>query len=166
MYAWYPKVLASVKRSAQRLGMDLALRGQTTHGHELVEYVRKDVLGQAGAGFTSAHGGEATQAEVDAVMGCLHGAQVPGQSLADRCKAVIADVVSKRALLAWSTAGHSAVDVNVYATGQGSEAFAGNHENTDVRGKEGVEREGVNIDVFLFLFLALARSSPCQVPQH
>ncbi|KNE69801.1 hypothetical protein AMAG_14339 [Allomyces macrogynus ATCC 38327] len=41
-------------------------------------------------------------------------------------------VVSTRAELGWATHGHSAVDVNLYAHGQGVDALRGNVENTDV----------------------------------
>lgn len=44
-----------------------------------------------------------------------------------------ADMVSRRAQIGWSTHGHSAVDVNIYAYPlQGSEILRGNHENTEV----------------------------------
>ena len=44
-----------------------------------------------------------------------------------------ADMVSKRAQTGWSTHGHSAVDVNIYAYPlQGSEDLRGNHENIEV----------------------------------
>jgi alkaline phosphatase len=44
----------------------------------------------------------------------------------------IGEITSKRANLGWSTYGHSAVDVNLYAHGLNSEELAGNHENTEV----------------------------------
>lgn len=39
-------------------------------------------------------------------------------------------VISKAAGIGWSSTGHTAVDVNVYAYGPGAEAFQGNHDNT------------------------------------
>jgi alkaline phosphatase len=42
-------------------------------------------------------------------------------------------VISRRAQVGWSTHGHSAVDVNIYAySPKGSEALHGNHENTEI----------------------------------
>ncbi|KAL7748472.1 vacuolar alkaline phosphatase [Sorochytrium milnesiophthora] len=41
-------------------------------------------------------------------------------------------MVSKRAQLGWSTHGHSAVDINLYAFGRDAEKLRGNHENTEV----------------------------------
>ena len=41
-------------------------------------------------------------------------------------------MVSNRALLGWSTHGHSAIDVGLYAYGAGAERLKGNRENTDI----------------------------------
>lgn len=44
-----------------------------------------------------------------------------------------ADMISRRAQIGWSTHGHSAVDVNIYAyPAEGSETVRGNHENIEV----------------------------------
>ncbi|KAG0768777.1 hypothetical protein G6F62_003516 [Rhizopus arrhizus] len=45
---------------------------------------------------------------------------------------LFADMVSRRALIGWSTHGHTAVDVNLYAKGDGTEVLRGSHENTDI----------------------------------
>ncbi|CAB5396290.1 unnamed protein product [Rhizophagus irregularis] len=44
----------------------------------------------------------------------------------------LANITNFRAQLGWATHGHSSVDVNLYAYGQGSDALRGNHENTDI----------------------------------
>jgi len=44
----------------------------------------------------------------------------------------LAEAVSRRARLGWSTGGHTAVDVLVHALGPGSHRFAGHRDNTDV----------------------------------
>jgi alkaline phosphatase len=44
----------------------------------------------------------------------------------------VGQIVSKRANLGWSTHGHSAVDVNLYAYGTNAHRLQGNHENTDI----------------------------------
>jgi alkaline phosphatase len=44
---------------------------------------------------------------------------------------ILADMVSRRAQIGWSTHGHSAVDVNIYGSA-GSDALRGNHENTEI----------------------------------
>jgi len=43
---------------------------------------------------------------------------------------VLANAVNQRALLGWTSGGHTAVDVNLYAFGPGREHLIGNHENT------------------------------------
>ena len=44
----------------------------------------------------------------------------------------LADMISKRARIGWTTGGHTAVDVNVYAFGPGSDLFRGHHDNTRI----------------------------------
>jgi alkaline phosphatase len=43
----------------------------------------------------------------------------------------LADMISRRAEIGWSTHGHSSVDVNIYST-SGAEALRGNRENTEI----------------------------------
>ncbi|MEX1054641.1 MAG: alkaline phosphatase, partial [Rhodothermales bacterium] len=45
---------------------------------------------------------------------------------------VVGEIVSRRALIGWTTGGHTAVDVNLYAFGPGSHLFTGNIENDRV----------------------------------
>lgn len=40
--------------------------------------------------------------------------------------------ISRRAQVGWSTAGHSGVDVNLYAYGYNATGLAGNRENTEI----------------------------------
>ncbi|GBB94341.1 hypothetical protein RclHR1_23380003 [Rhizophagus clarus] len=44
----------------------------------------------------------------------------------------LVNITNFKAQLGWATHGHSAVDVNLYAYGQGSDVLRGNHENTDI----------------------------------
>lgn len=53
-------------------------------------------------------------------------------------------VVSDHAGLGWSTHGHSAVDVNLYSFGVGSEELRGNHENIEIGD---VIRSRLNLDL-------------------
>ncbi len=43
-----------------------------------------------------------------------------------------AEVISRRALVGWTSGGHTAVDVNLYAFGPGRDRFVGHHDNTAV----------------------------------
>ena len=46
---------------------------------------------------------------------------------------ILADIISRRAQVGWSTHGHSAVDVNIYASSKKvARKLIGNHENTEV----------------------------------
>ncbi|KAL7416904.1 alkaline phosphatase [Mrakia frigida] len=44
----------------------------------------------------------------------------------------IAQSLSRRSMVKWTTLGHSSVDVNLIAYGKGSEVLAGNHENVEL----------------------------------
>jgi alkaline phosphatase len=44
----------------------------------------------------------------------------------------MADMMSRRARIGWTTGGHTAVDVPVFAFGPGSRRFAGNLDNTEI----------------------------------
>ena len=44
----------------------------------------------------------------------------------------IAEAISRRSWLGWTTGGHTAVDVNLYAFGPGRDRFVGHHDNTAV----------------------------------
>lgn len=46
--------------------------------------------------------------------------------------ALLTELVARRAVVGWTTNGHTAVDVNLYAYGPGANRFAGNHDNTYV----------------------------------
>lgn len=116
-YAWYPSVLVNASHSAEHLAGRLADHVAEVGGandsalkHFIVDSLLRDGLGVE----------DASAEEV--------------QRLVDRHDDgayTLADIVSRRAELGWTTHGHSAVDVNIY----GSEAaapLAGNHENTDI----------------------------------
>lgn len=45
---------------------------------------------------------------------------------------LIAEIISKRAVLGWTTGGHTAVDINLYAYGPGRDHFIGHHDNTAI----------------------------------
>lgn len=49
-----------------------------------------------------------------------------------RARIAMGDIVSKRANINWSAWGHTAVDVNVYAYGPGSDRFVGHRANDEV----------------------------------
>jgi alkaline phosphatase len=50
-------------------------------------------------------------------------------------ESVLKSILDKRSNTGWTTSGHTGVDVEVYAFGAGSQAFAGNLNNTDIAKK-------------------------------
>ena len=56
---------------------------------------------------------------------------VPGVNL-DGIRRVISDIAARRAEIGFSTSGHTAIDINVYAYGTDAHFLAGNHDNTHI----------------------------------
>ncbi|MDG3398424.1 alkaline phosphatase, partial [Vibrio parahaemolyticus] len=55
----------------------------------------------------------------------------PAKALYQAVKSIIND----QSLTGWTTKGHTAVDVQVFAYGKGSQAFVGSQNNTDIANK-------------------------------
>jgi alkaline phosphatase len=107
VYAWEPEVLARVQHSNEYMGRQL-LRGDSL----------EDVI-RGGTGLEDITGDETA---------ALEGA-FDGTNSAPVFR-LVTEMVSSRAVLGWTTTGHTAVDVNLYAYGPGSDHFRGNHDNT------------------------------------
>lgn len=138
-YAYYPERLIPVQQSAASLSAHLiAFARQPTppNDDELEQFVRQETLGESGAGFLTQNGGQPSDEEIKAVLNCIP--QTPSASTpppintADICRAVIADLISKRVEVGWSTSGHTGVDVPVHASGPAKDVkeLSGNIENT------------------------------------
>lgn len=129
VYNWYPAALAKANASAEHLS-SLLQRHIAEEKPSTTEALRDWIntrLVIAGLGIS-----DALPAELDAL------AAEP-----EHASRMLAGMVSARARVGWSTRGHSAVDVNVYAhavtgaaVGSESEAVGlmdgGNMENTDI----------------------------------
>lgn len=121
-------MLSNATHSAEYLGFklfDKADAGQST-SEDIEKYVRNTLV-KDGLGITDA--------EDDEIRAILDAPLVASP--------LLANMVSKRAQIGWSTHGHTGVDVNIYGS-KGSEKLIGNHENTDV-GK--FLREYLDVDV-------------------
>ncbi|OJJ51300.1 hypothetical protein ASPZODRAFT_87506 [Penicilliopsis zonata CBS 506.65] len=117
-YKWYPGVLANASHSAEHLAAQLKTY-LGTNSKDGQKHQRKYVyaLLEKGLGVT-----DATEDEVDLLLD-------PELSPSY----VFADIISRRAQIGWSTHGHSAVDVNIYASSSKTAwPLLGNHENTEV----------------------------------
>ncbi len=116
VYAWKPEVLAEVKAS---------------HG-PLVEAVKKHPL-QADSVFRALTGIE-TLTESEAAMLQNAIGRENGIATVDEgeMRRAVSEIIARHAIVGWTTGGHTAVDVNVYAHGPGAERFRGNRDNTHI----------------------------------
>ena len=62
-----------------------------------------------------------------------------------RLEAALSEIIGRRAVVGWTTGGHTAADVGLYGYGPGAERFVGHHDNTYV-GAELAELLGVDLD--------------------
>lgn len=125
VYGWHPSVLARANASAEYVAVLLAehlgsVRGESSSRGALKDWINTHlVIGRLGIA-------DALDEELEALAATA--ASNPAAAVA-----LFAGMVSRRARIGWSTAGHSAVDVNVYSSGgRGAERLRGNVENTDI----------------------------------
>lgn len=119
-YKWNPEVISRVRNSSESLAEAWALSLEdddiSSQG-----YLQKTLI-KSGLGIH-----DATDEELEK----LKGWKASGKTIFDLAY-IFADMVSRRALIGWTTHGHTAVDVNLYAFGEGADALRGSHENTDI----------------------------------
>lgn len=111
VYAWHPEILAAVESS---------------HG-PMIEAVLGGERRAAPAAVLRRHTGIADLTPEEGRL--LEAAAAEGP---EALNYALSEVIGRRALVGWTTKGHTAVDVNLYAYGPGAEQFVGNHENTYV----------------------------------
>ncbi|KAL4808931.1 alkaline-phosphatase-like protein [Aspergillus unguis] len=117
-YLWLPGVLANASHSAEYVALELQHYLDKEPGRSAQESYVRDLLKKA-LGVE-----DATQEEVDALLD-------PNNPIVPSY--VFADIISRRAQIGWSTHGHSAADVNIYASStKDAWPLQGNHENTEV----------------------------------
>ena len=131
-YVWLPAVLANASHSAEHLAYQLyyhvwghegtplfTIANPPKHKREDLESFVRNELIEKGLGIH-----DATDEEVNRLID--HSDPWPASYL-------FADMISRRAQVGWTTHGHSAVDVNVYASNPDhARPLIGNHENTEV----------------------------------
>ena len=121
-YLWYPGVLVNATHSTEYLarlyGQYLRDAGAIASRKEKAAFIRKNVL-EEGQGIV-----DASDEEVDSIIDAMP-IWPPYY--------IFAEMISRRAQVGWSTHGHSAVDVNIYASNvKDAWPLRGNHENTEV----------------------------------
>ncbi|ORX66851.1 alkaline phosphatase-like protein [Linderina pennispora] len=114
-YLWNPHALEPVKHSIEYIAPQILALG--TKDSDKYAFVR-DTVFPKWMGIS-----DATHDEISAVA---------KETESVRLRQLLSDAESTRAQLGWSTHGHSAVDVNLYAYGRDAHLLAGNHENTDI----------------------------------
>ena len=122
IYRWYPDALLNSTHSAENLAAQLAhhIKFHPPLGKPAMSNYVRAILLEQGLGIH-----DATDAEVDAILDTSDGA-LPTVY-------VFADIISRRAQVGWTTHGHSAVDVNIYASSpKHASPLIGNHENTEI----------------------------------
>ncbi|HEX7071737.1 MAG TPA: alkaline phosphatase [Rhodothermales bacterium] len=120
VYAWHPEVIHRVK------GSHGAMEDRIEDGLSDPRQILREV-----AGITDPTDGELALFE--------------GAESADRLVDAVAEVIDRRAVIGWTSGGHTAVDVNLYAFGPGSDRFIGHHDNTFV-GRTIAELMRVDLD--------------------
>ncbi|KAJ2607706.1 vacuolar alkaline phosphatase [Coemansia sp. RSA 1365] len=114
-YFWLPQVLHSVSRSAESICSELRQSeyDNSDYDDNLLLIIEQDL------GISNA-----TDDEVDKIRQVL----INSKS-SKKCKHAIGHLVSARSHIGWSTGGHSAADVGLFAYGQDSNLFKGSIEN-------------------------------------
>lgn len=123
-YKWLPGVLSNASHSSEHLehALNEYLRGKgkDVPESERRKYIRSEFF-EKGLGIM-----DASDKELSRLL--KSGGDVPPAY-------VFADMISRRAQVGWSTHGHSAADVNIFASSpRGAQPLVGNHENTEVGG--------------------------------
>ncbi|MCJ1350292.1 MAG: hypothetical protein MMC33_000273 [Icmadophila ericetorum] len=119
-YLWYPGMLVNATHSAENLAYQLRnyIVNEKPSADQLKSFVRTHLIGE-GLGVT-----DATDKEINSLV---------DNSEPWPASYILADIISRRAQSGWSTHGHSAADVNIYASSpKDAQALIGNHENTEV----------------------------------
>ncbi len=135
-YHWFPDLLVNATHSAENLAaqLDEHVSTHVAASEDAVKTWIRAQLIEVGLGIH-----DATDAEISRLVN-KDDPWPPSY--------VFADMISRRAQVGWSTHGHSAVDVNIYASKpQHARRLIGNHENTEIgvfmREYLGVEVEGI-----------------------
>jgi alkaline phosphatase len=116
VYAWDPAVLDRVQASHGTI-LDAALATVPVDG-DTIQVIRPNVIREL-TGIDALTSDEVARLRT----------HVDDPGALNR---TLTGVVSQRARVGWTTGGHTAIDVNLYAYGPGANRFAGHHDNTFV----------------------------------
>ncbi|KAI9274134.1 alkaline-phosphatase-like protein [Helicostylum pulchrum] len=118
-YEWDPEPLSRVKNSSEVLSWmwAKAIQDET----DTKEYLLDTIIGQ-GLGLT-----DVSKLELSRLWSWKN-----SRTDIEFFAIMLSDLVSRRAQIGWTTMGHTAVDVNLYAYGHQAELLRGSYENTDI----------------------------------
>ncbi|KAI9320982.1 alkaline-phosphatase-like protein [Dichotomocladium elegans] len=119
-YKWNPEVISRVRNSSEALARTWS-RVIQKEDVDATNYLKSKIIAD-GLGIQ-----DPTDEEINTVMSWKDS----GKDITD-LENKLAGMVNRRAMIGFTTHGHSAVDVNLYAYGPGTEALRGSHENTDI----------------------------------
>jgi alkaline phosphatase len=129
-YAWHPSVLSEVTASSGVIADSLrSLRSMDAEDDRIEHMMRETVAHYTGLSDLR-----------DPALDTLMSEEDP-YAVAN----AISRLVSRRSLVGWTTHGHTAVDVNLYAHGPGANRFIGHQDNTTV-GEIIADLMDVNLD--------------------
>jgi len=138
-YYWHPEVFRSEQASYDVLlpALRTAIQTDTTGAAALAVLANRMGLYNLS---------EAERADLVAAL-----RRQPG-----RVQGLVTEAIARRATIQWTTGGHTAVDVNVYAAGPGADRFRGNRPN-DAMGRTVAQLLGLDLDA---LTTRLRRTTP------
>ncbi|KAI8973926.1 alkaline-phosphatase-like protein [Pilobolus umbonatus] len=117
LYVWNPEVISKVKKSSEILSR--VWINAVEHGMDTEAFLVNDIV-KEGLGID-----DLTPNEIQSVLSWKE-SSLPIEHLITH----LSNLVSTRANIGWTTRGHTAVDVNVYASGTHTELLQGSYENT------------------------------------
>lgn len=121
VYAWNPDALNHATSSMEHL----------TGLFQVNEFPLEDLLARH-AGITDLSGAEREWLAPVHEAAKTFSTSEDRDEAADRFQKAYSEIVSRRAIVGWTTNGHTGIDVNLYAFGPGSRLFVGNFDNTHV----------------------------------
>jgi len=130
-YIWYPEVVAKVKKSTNKIALEIEelinSNSNKNHNNWEDDEGNDELYDQASNIIFESMGiDDVTEDELKYIVESNSGRTT--MELAN----YLAKMISHRAKIAWTTHGHSGVDVNLYAYGKNAKLFHGCKENTDV----------------------------------
>ncbi len=122
LYTWEPDVVDQITASHGAIAAAINAQGESA-GLEPISADNMSVYAPIVAETIEAHTGIEISADEQALL---------ASSTPQAANFVLAEIIARRAVIGWTTGGHTGVDVNVYAYGPGRELFLGNQDNAAI----------------------------------